>query len=393
MFNHIKRFRQKWFQNLRSRSKIRRKRLGWDFEATSNEKQPKLYLSRSGTMRVVDLRSDTMTRPTQAMSKAMAQAEVGDDVFGEDPTINKLEETAAERLGKEAAVFVASGTMGNLVSLLAHCGRGEEIILGSMSHTFFFEQGGSAAVGGIHPRTIANQPNGTLPPSEIEAAIRTDNVHFPQTRLIVLENTHNLCGGYPLDTEYMQTVGDIARRHGLKLHVDGARIFNASVSLGIPVDKLVEEADSVSFCLSKGLAAPVGSLVCGSKEFIYKARRARKVVGGGMRQAGVLAAAGLVALNEMVDRLAEDHSNARKLAEGLAEMPGLSIDPAVIKSNIVYFDVVRADMTAEQLVSRLGDEGARMLPVGPARIRAVTHYHITVDDIDYVLSAFSKVLR
>ncbi len=343
-------------------------------------------------MRVVDLRSDTMTRPTPAMSRAMAEADVGDDVFGEDPTINKLEEMAAERVGKEAALFVASGTMGNLVSLLAHCGRGEEIILGSLSHTFFFEQGGSASVGGLHPRTIPNQPDGTLPLSEIEAAIRTDNVHFPQTRLIVLENTHNLCSGYPLDIDYMQAVGDIARRHDLKIHVDGARFFNAAVALNVPPDKLAAEADSVSFCLSKGLAAPVGSVVCGSRDFIARARRARKIVGGGMRQAGVLAAAGIIALTKMVDRLADDHANARKLAEGLAEMPGLSIDLSQIKSNIVFFELTRDDMTAEQLVKMLDDEGARMLPVGVGRIRAVTHYHITADDIDYTLGVFSKAM-
>ena len=343
-------------------------------------------------MKIVDLRSDTLTRPTPAMSKAMAEADVGDDVFGEDPTVNKLEEMAAERLGKQAALFVASGTMGNLVSLLTHCGRGEEIILGSHSHTFFFEQGGSAAVGGIHPRTIPNQPDGTLPLPEIEAAIRADNVHFPRTRLIVLENTHNLCSGYPLDIDYMQAVGDIARRHNLKIHVDGARFFNAAVALGVAPDQLAAEADSVSFCLSKGLAAPVGSMVCGSREFIAQARRARKVVGGGMRQAGVLAAAGIVALTEMVDRLADDHANARKLAQGLADMPGLSIDLSQIKSNIVYFELARDDMTVEQLVKKLDDEGARMLPVGAGRIRAVTHYHITAEDIDYTLGVFSKTL-
>jgi len=344
-------------------------------------------------MRQVDLRSDTLTRPTPSMLKAMAEAQVGDDVFGEDPTINKLEEMTADRLGKEAALFVASGTMGNLVSLLAHCGRGDEIILGSLSHTFFFEQGGSAAVGGIHPRTVANQPDGTLALSEIEAAVRSDNIHFPLTRLIVLENTHNLCGGHPIDTDYMQAVGDIARRHGLKIHVDGARFFNAAVALDLKVDQLAAEADSVSFCLSKGLAAPVGSLVCGSRDFIFKARRARKVLGGGMRQAGVLAAAGIVALNEMVDRLADDHANARKLADGLAEIPGLSIDPSLIKTDIVYFEVKRENLAVEELVNRLEEQGLRMLPVGPGRIRAVTHYHITPDDIDYALEAFSKVLK
>jgi len=343
-------------------------------------------------MRQVDLRSDTLTRPTPAMSRAMAEAEVGDDVFGEDPSINKLEEMAANRLGKEAALFVASGTMGNLVSLLAHCGRGDEIILGSLSHTFFFEQGGSAAVGGIHPRTVANQPDGTLALSEIEAAIRSDNIHFPLTRLIVLENTHNLCGGYPLDIDYMKAVGDIARCHHLKIHVDGARIFNAAVALDVKVDQLAAEADSVSFCLSKGLAAPVGSVVCGSRDFIFQARRARKVLGGGMRQAGVLAAAGIVALNEMVDRLADDHANARKLADGLAEMPGLSIDPSLIKTDIVYFEVIREDLTVQDLIKRLDEQGVRMLPVGPGRIRAVTHYHITSEDIDYALGVFSKMM-
>ncbi len=344
-------------------------------------------------MKIVDLRSDTLTRPTPSMSQAMAEADVGDDVFGEDPTVNKLEEMAAGRLGKEAALFVASGTMGNLVSLLAHCGRGEEIILGNLSHTFFFEQGGSAAVGGIHPRTIGNQPDGTMPLPELEAAIRADNVHFPVTRLIVLENTHNLCSGYPLDTDYMQAVGDIARRHDLKIHVDGARFFNAAVSLGVSPDQLAAEADSVSFCLSKGLAAPVGSVVCGTRDFIAGARRARKVVGGGMRQAGVLAAAGMVALTEMVDRLADDHANARKLAAGLAEIPGLSIDLSQIKSNIVFFELTRDAMPVEPLVKMLDDEGVRMLPVGVGRIRAVTHYHITADDIGYTLGVCSKIMK
>ncbi len=344
-------------------------------------------------MKIVDLRSDTMTRPTPAMSKAMAEAEVGDDVFGEDPTVNRLEKLAAERLGKEAALFVASGTMGNLVSLLAHCGRGDEIILGSLSHTFFFEQGGSAAVGGIHPRTVINQPDGTLALPEIEAAIRADNVHFPQTRLIVLENTHNLCSGSPLDIDYLQAVGQIARRYDLKIHIDGARFFNASIALNVPPEKLAADADSVSFCLSKALAAPVGSVVCGNREFVARARRARKVVGGGMRQAGVLAAAGIVALTEMVDRLADDHANARKLAEGLAEIPDIAIDLSQIKTNIVFFEVTRHGLTAEQLVKMLDTEGVRMLPVGIGRIRAVTQYHITAEEIDYTLGICAKVMK
>jgi len=344
-------------------------------------------------MQPVDLRSDTMTRPTPEMRKAMAEAEVGDDVFSEDPTVNRLEEMAADRLGKEAAVLVSSGTMGNLVSELAHCGRGEEMILGNHAHSFFFEQGGSAAVGGIHPRTIINQPDGKLALEDIRAAIRDDNIHFPRTRLIVLENTHNLCNGYPLDTDYMNAVGQIARDHGLKIHVDGARFFNAAIALGIDPSDLAAQADSISFCLSKGLAAPVGSMVCGSQEFVNEARRARKLVGGGMRQAGVLAAAGIVALTQMVDRLADDHANAKKIAEGLADTPDIAIDPDQIKSNIVFFELARQDLTAKQLVAQLEGEGVRMLPVGPQRIRAVTHYHITAEDIDYTLKVFSKILR
>lgn len=344
-------------------------------------------------MRNVDLRSDTKTKPTPSMRRAMAEAEVGDDVFGEDPTVNRLEKMAAERLGKEAAVFVTSGTMGNLVSQLAHCGRGDELILGSQSHTFFFEQGGSAAVGSIHPRTVPNQPDGKLALEDIEAAIRGDNVHFPQTRLIVLENTHNQCNGFPLDADYMKAVGEIARRHGLKIHVDGARIFNAAVALNVDASDLTAEADSVSFCLSKGLAAPIGSMVCGTQDFISQARRARKLLGGGMRQAGIMAAAGIVALNEMIERLTEDHANAKKLAQGLADIPGISVDPAHIKTNIVFFDIIRNDMTADELVNQLDEEGVRMSAGGPQRLRAVTHYHISSDDIDYTLSAFAKVLK
>jgi len=323
----------------------------------------------------------------------MAEAQVGDDVFGEDPTVNRLEEMAAERLGKEAAVFVASGTMANLVSQLAHCGRGDEIILGSQSHTFLAEQGGSAALGGIHSRTVPNQPDGRLDLADIEFAIRENNIHFPRTRLIILENTNNSCNGHPLDVDYMRSVGALARRHGLKVHVDGARIFNAAVALNVDPKSLTAEVDSVCFCLSKGLAAPVGSVVCGTKDFIDKARRARKVIGGGMRQAGILAAAGIVALNEMVMRLADDHAHAKKLAEGLAGMKGLKIDPASIKTNIVYFETAREDFQAAELERRLQMEGVKISAFGPRRLRAVTHYHITAEDIDMTLEIFSKILQ
>ena len=341
---------------------------------------------------MVDLRSDTLTRPSPSMQQAMAVAEVGDDVFGEDPTVNRLEKMAADRMGKEAALFVASGTMANLVSQLTHCGRGDEMILGDRAHIFFYEQGGSAAVGGIHPRIVPNQPDGTLALADIEAAVRPDNVHFPRSRLICLENTHNRCSGLPLSVSYMQAVGELARRYGMKIHLDGARIFNAATALAVEAAELTAQADSVSFCLSKGLAAPVGSLVCGSGKFISEARRARKVLGGGMRQAGVLAAAGIVALNENIDRLAEDHANARKLGEGLANIDGLSVDTDKVMTNIVYIDISKQGLEAQTLVERLDAEGVRVLPTAPLQMRAVTHYHITSEDIDGAIAVFSRVM-
>jgi len=310
--------------------------------------------------RIVDLRSDTITHPTPAMREAMATAEVGDDVFGEDPTIIRLEALAAERVGKEASLFVASGTMGNLAALLAHCDRGDEMIIGDQAHSYVYEQGGSAALGGIHPRPLPNRPDGTIEPSAIEAAIRGDNVHFPRSRLICIENTHNRCGGAVLGTDYMARVRDIADRHGLAIHLDGARLFNASVALGVPAATLAADADSVTFCLSKALAAPVGSVLCGRAAFIARARRMRKVLGGGMRQAGVLAAAGLVALETMVDRLAEDHANARRLAEGLAELPGIAIDLDRVQTNIVIFDLRREGITPDDLVERMADRNVRL---------------------------------
>lgn len=343
-------------------------------------------------MRIVDLRSDTITQPSPAMRRAMAEAEVGDDVFGEDPTVNRLEEMAAERLGKEAAMFVSSGTMGNLVSLMVHCGRGDEVILGDQSHTFLYEQGGSAVLCGIHPRTVPNQVDGTLAFHDIENAIRPENIHFPRTRLLALENTHNRCNGSPLEVNYMHAVGEIARRYGLKLHVDGARIFNAAIALGVEARDLVAEADSVIFCLSKGLAAPVGSVVCGTHDFITEARRARKVLGGGMRQAGVLAAAGIVSLTKMLGRLADDHANARRLAEGLVDVYGISIDPELVRTNIVYFDVNGSGTTSQVLAERLSKNGVQLLPTGPHQIRAVTSYQVTLDDIQYALGVFHKVL-
>ncbi len=344
-------------------------------------------------MPFIDLRSDTVTLPSPAMRKAIADAELGDDVFGEDPTVRKLEELAARRMGKEAALLVASGTMGNLVCQLAHCGRGDEMILGDKSHVFYYEQGGSAAIGGIHSRTVPNQSDGTLLPEDILSAIRPDDLHFPRTRLIVLENTHNLCNGSPLTSDYLNQVAAIAAENGLNLHVDGARIFNAAVALGVSPAELAAPADSISFCLSKGLSAPVGSMVCGSTEFIAGARRMRKVLGGGMRQAGIIAAAGIVALEQMVERLAEDHENARRLASALAGIRGLSrMDPESVRTNILYLEV-DSHFSAPEVARKLEREGVRVLAKGDRHLRAVTHYGITAKDVDMAVTKFRKILQ
>jgi threonine aldolase len=272
-------------------------------------------------MRIIDLRSDTVTHPTDAMRQAMFEAAVGDDVFGEDPTVNRLEVMSAQKMGKEAALFTASGTMSNLIAVLTHTQHGNEIILGSESHIFWYEVGGAAALGGVVMRTVPNDNDGQLALGDIEKTIRDKtNIHYPETTLLCLENTQNRCGGAVLTPEYMDSAVQLAHRHGLRVHLDGARIFNAAVALGIPAVELTRGVDSVGFCLSKGLSAPIGSVLCGSKEFIERARKRRKMLGGGMRQVGVIAAAGIVALETMIDRLAEDHANARKLAEGLMQL-------------------------------------------------------------------------
>jgi threonine aldolase len=322
----------------------------------------------------------------------MAAAAVGDDVFGEDPTVRRLEAMAAERMGKMEALFVPSGTMANLVSLLSHCRRGDEVILGDQSHIAVYEQGGSAAVGGIHPRTLANRPDGTLPLDRLEGAIRPNDPHYPRSRLVALENSHNRCSGEPLTVDYMARVGALARRTGLLLHVDGARIFNAAAALDCQPSALVSTADSVGFCLSKGLAAPVGSVICGDARFIEKARRNRKLLGGGMRQAGVIAAAGIVALEEMVDRLGEDHANAARLADGLNAIEGIEVVPSVHRTNIVYGDLSNGSWDAAAFCRALAGQGIRVLPVDTARIRAVLHYHIDAEDVEKALDGFKSVL-
>jgi len=343
-------------------------------------------------MEFVDLRSDTVTLPTRAMREAMYNAELGDDVFGEDPTTNRLEKIAADMMGKEAALLVPSGTMGNLVCSLTHCVRREEVILGDRSHMFLNEAGGMSALGGIHPHIIPNQQDGTMSLKDIESAIRGDNVHFPRTRLVCLENTHNRCVGTPLSPEYIESVAELAGYHGLFVHLDGSRIFNASVALGVDVRDLTRNVDSLIFCLSKGLSAPVGSIVCGSGEFIAEARRTRKVLGGGMRQAGVIAAAGIIALEQMVDRLEEDHRHARSLAEGISSIHGLSIDLQGIQTNIIYFDLDSTLLTADELVIKLGEKGIKLLKTGPSRFRMVTHYGISSKDIDVTLKAIAELM-
>ena len=339
-------------------------------------------------MRIVDLRSDTVTQPSPEMRRAMYDAELGDDVYGEDPTLNALEAKAAERLGKEAAVFVASGTMGNLVSVLAHAQRGDEIILGHKAHIFRSEAGGASALGGVSFHTVPNDDRGMLDPQDVRDAIRPSDPHMPRTAAVCLENTQNACGGAPLTQDDMQTIANVAREGGVALHVDGARIFNAAVALEAPVSELARDADSVTFCLSKGLSCPIGSVIVGDADYIKEARRWRKMVGGGMRQVGVLAAAGIVALDSMVERLAEDHANARKLAEGLAQIPGVTIDPESLPTNLVFFDIEREDRDEihRQLVSR-GVKGGG----GGKRWRYVTHYGITESDIDYTLEQVREV--
>src|SRR5829696_367643 len=291
-------------------------------------------------MPIIDLRSDTVTKPTPAMRAAMAAAEVGDDVFGDDPTVNELERRAAERVGMEAAVFVPSGTMGNLASLLAHCARGREVIVGDEAHIYHYEAGGASIVGGLVYHTVPTAPDGSLPVAGIAEAVRpaTGNAHLAPAGVICLENTHNRLGGTVITPAYTAQVAALAQQHGLPVHLDGARIFNAAVAAGLPVSAWTEHVTSVQFCLSKGLGAPVGSVVAGPAYFVQEVRRMRKMLGGGMRQAGVIAAAGLVALDTMVDRLADDHANARLLAEALSGIQGLTIDPTRVQTNIVIFE-------------------------------------------------------
>ncbi len=345
-------------------------------------------------MEYVDLRSDTVTKPTPEMREAMAVAEVGDDVYRDDPTVNKLEAVAAEKLGKEASIFVPSGTMGNLLALLVHCQRGDEIIVGNKSHIYLNEAGGMSALGGIQPCPIPNQKDGTLALDDILASIRSEDVHHPITRLVCLENTQNICGGVPLTVEYTRQVGELAHKSGLALHIDGARIFNSAVAQNVDVKGLVEPADSVMFCLSKGLASPIGSMLVGTEKFIARARHLRKMLGGGMRQVGVIAAAGLISVEKMTARLGDDHLHAKKLAEGLRQIDGIVLDEASPFTNMIYFTLGDSlKLNAPQTAEKMKQHGVLVDPDDWRRFRLVTHYWIDDDAVEKTVAAFRNVLN
>jgi threonine aldolase len=345
-------------------------------------------------MEYVDLRSDTVTKPTPEMREAIAEAEVGDDVYRDDPTVNRLEEVAAEMLGKDAALFVPSGTMGNLLALLVHCQRGDEAIVGNQSHIYLNEAGGMSALGGIQPCPVRNQIDGTLALEDILASIRSEDVHHPITRLVCIENTQNICGGVPLTLEYTRQVGELAQRNSLFFHIDGARIFNSAVAQDVSVRDLVEPADSVMFCLSKGLAAPIGSMLVGSRRFIARARHIRKMLGGGMRQVGVLAAAGIISLERMTKRLGEDHARAKKLAEGLRQVRGLVVDAGSPYTNMVYLNLAEnVRVHAQQVTQKMKDLGVLVDPESDRRFRLVTHYWIDDQAVEKTVSAFERSLR
>ncbi|MBM3181536.1 MAG: low-specificity L-threonine aldolase [Chloroflexi bacterium] len=346
-------------------------------------------------MEYIDLRSDTVTKPTPEMRKAMAEAEVGDDVYMDDPTVNKLQDQAALKFGKQDALFVPSGTMGNLLALLAHCQRGDEAMVGDKSHIYTNEAGGMSALGGVHPRPLMNQRDGTLALDDIRASIQTEDVHHTITRLICIENTQNVCGGVPLTAEYTAQVGRIAQENNLRFHIDGARIFNAAAALNVDVKDLTAPADSVMFCLSKGLVSPVGSMLVGTRDFIARARHLRKMVGGGMRQAGVLAAAGLISLEKMTGRLGQDHARARKLAAGLKQVKGLVLDAAEgISTNMVYFNLEdEVKLSVNQIVDKMKKRGVLVDWAGHRRFRLVTHYWVDDEGVEKTIKAFAKVLK
>ncbi|MGH7931540.1 MAG: low-specificity L-threonine aldolase [Candidatus Binataceae bacterium] len=343
---------------------------------------------------MIDLRSDTVTLPTDEMREAIAHAELGDDVYGEDPTVNRLEQMAAAIVGKEAAMLMPSGTMGNLAALLTHCSRGTKALLGTQAHSYVYEAGGAAAFGGVIMTPIHNSEAGELDLDELRAELdRPPDAHFAAPALVATENTHNLCAGAAVELSHMAAVTELAHRHSLPVHLDGARIFNAALALETTPAKIAASADTVSFCLSKGLSCPVGSLLCGGSEFVARARRTRKALGGGMRQAGILAAAGVVALNRMVDRLAEDHETARTLADGLGRVAGIHVRPVKRRTNMVVFEVDGGAEAARRFAAAFKERGVLVGARGPTAFRAVTHYGITRADIDRAVVMAGEAAR
>jgi threonine aldolase len=340
---------------------------------------------------VIDLRSDTVTLPTPEMREAIARAELGDDVYGEDPTVNRLEAMAACAMGKEAALLVASGTMGNLVAMLVHCARGTKAVLGARAHTYLYEAGGAAALGGVVLTPIRNTDDGEFALDELASELATPpDPHFAPHALVAMENTHNRCGGEAVGLAHMAAVAELAHRHGLAVHLDGARIFNAALALEANASALAAHADTVSFCLSKGLSCPAGTMLCGPRPFVERARRVRKMLGGGMRQAGIIAAAGIVALDAMVDRLAEDHDNARALAEGLGRIDGLRVHPARRRTNMVFFEVAGGAERANRFAAVLKERGVLVGARSPIEFRAVTHYGVSGADVQRAVLAATE---
>jgi threonine aldolase len=343
--------------------------------------------------KIYDFRSDTVTRPTDAMRRAMAEAEVGDDVYRDDPTVNALQVKASQLLGKEDALFATSGTMGNLLAALAYCQRGDEVIMGEKGHTFLHEAGGVSALGGVVIHTVPNQVDGMLGLLDLEGALRSEDIHEPRSRMVILENTQNACGGMAISVDYTNQVAAFAREHGLAYHIDGARIFNAAIKLNVPAVELVRQADSVTFCLSKGLCCPVGSVLCGTHDFIERARRLRKMLGGGMRQAGILAAAGIYALDHLVDRLAEDHQRASLLAEGLANIKGLSLAKGSPYTNMVFVHVQEdSKLSSGELVKQLKENGILVNESGKNELRFVTHHDVQDDAVESCLKVLHDLL-
>jgi threonine aldolase len=339
---------------------------------------------------LIDLRSDTVTMPTEEMLKAISHSEFGDDVFEEDPTVNRLEKLAAERMGKEAALLVTSGTQANLISLMSNTNRGELVILEAESHIYWYEVGGISMIAGLLPWPLKSH-TGAIDPKDMEAAIRPQNIHFPKAVLICIENTHNRHGGTIITPDQMKAISEVTHRYHLKLYLDGARIFNASVALNVDVKEYTEHVDNLMFCLSKGLCCPVGSLLVGTGEFIKRCRKLRKVLGGGMRQAGIIAAPGIVALESMIERLRDDHTNARRLAEGMAKIEGIHVDLSRVQTNIVCFNIDGLGVTGDFFISKLKEESILALPLSETKVRMVTHRGIEKEQVEKAIAAIESI--